>query len=78
MSYNIRLSSEDSYWDSDGILKRFKFNPVLTAVKNNQWESKMVYAAQCQSAIVSISINDFKKLIECSENYGCKDLDLIM
>jgi len=32
-------------WESDGILKRYKFNTILEAVKNHYWEAKMVYNA---------------------------------
>ena len=32
-------------WESDGILKRYKFNPILEAVKTHTWEAKMVYNA---------------------------------
>ena len=32
-------------WESDGIFNRYKFNPILEAVKTHYWEAKMTYNA---------------------------------
>ena len=30
-------------WESDGILNRYKHNPILEAIKEHPWEAKMIY-----------------------------------
>ena len=34
---------ENQIWEKDGILKRYRYNPILRPVKKHSWESKMVY-----------------------------------
>jgi len=42
----IRKDSKDpTLWETDGILKRYKHNPILEAKKEHFWEAKMVYNA---------------------------------
>ena len=42
----IRKDIKDpTLWETDGILKRYKHNPILEAKKEHFWESKMVYNA---------------------------------
>ncbi|MCK4541435.1 MAG: hypothetical protein KAU17_04265 [Spirochaetales bacterium] len=42
----IRREIKDrALWESEGILKRYKYNPILEAKKEHSWESKMVYNA---------------------------------
>jgi len=38
-----KLINDNSYWEKNGILKRYKFNPILEHNKEHFWESKMVY-----------------------------------
>lgn len=38
-----KIINNDQLWESSGTLKRYKFNPILEAVKEHNWESKMVY-----------------------------------
>lgn len=35
--------NNDQLWESSGTLKRYKYNPVLEAINEHDWESKMVY-----------------------------------
>ena len=43
---SIRREIKDpTIWESEGVLKRYKYNPILEAKKEHSWESKMVYNA---------------------------------
>jgi len=37
------MMNNSDIWDNDGIVKRFMRNPILEAIVDHKWESKMVY-----------------------------------
>jgi len=40
-----RAACDKNLWEHNGVLQRYKFNPILEAKKEHYWESKMVYNA---------------------------------
>jgi predicted GH43/DUF377 family glycosyl hydrolase len=45
MDILAREAGDSTLWESSSLVKRYKFNPILEAIKEHFWESKMVYNA---------------------------------